>query len=438
MNFKLLLLFCCIFLFNSERIYSQKQPKTLKDSVGIMFKNYFELMKSKKNIDSLRLVVNGKVADINSSVQNNKKKVDSLTSKFTAVNSKVLELNKILMTNRSQIETLTNEEASSQEQVISNNINKIINTTDFVSTANSSLALLNLGAAIGAYQNEIATLNNPNDETLGFSLSTKIKDILQTTIIKSNKNVNDSRASKIIAVVDNIIKHPILESVANAVPIVSSIKSIFDLIVGIAVRGDDITVEDISKFKTDLKVYLDHYEGLILVQNDFSKQLNSINVRKDALSLLLSTYTKDQITSLRPEGISLSDKNLPLNDIINKYYIRNSIQNQIDAIRLANTKQGKNSMLDTRLKYPDYALIQAKFIRDEIETLGKEYIAAYKSYQKALEMVLLRSVQSKIGDKELVLKKISRLKSLTTEVCKKYEEGINIENLNIKFKNISK
>ncbi len=432
MNFKFLLLFCCIFLLNSERIYSQKQPKTLKDSVGIMFKNYFELMKPKKNTDSLRLVaINGKVADINSSVQNNKKKVDSLTLRVAA-------LNRILVANRSEIATLTDQEASNQEQEITNNIGKIINTTDFVSTANASLALLNLGAAIGAYQNEIATLNNPNDETLGFSLSAKIKDILDCTIIRNKKNVNDIKPSKIIAVVDNIIKHPILESVANAVPIVSSIRSVFDLIVGVAIRGDDIKVGDISNLKTNLNVYLDHYEGLILVQNDFSKQLNSINVRKDALSLLLLTYTKDQITSFSPEITSKIDKNVSLNSMINSYYTRDFVQKKIEEIRLSNTKKGIDSMLDNRLKYPDYALIQAKFIRDEIGTLGKEYIAAYRSYQKALETVLSKSVDSRIGKKESVDKKISTLRILTKEVCNKYEEGINIENLNIKFRNITR
>lgn len=433
MNFKFLLLLCCIFLLNSERIYSQKQPKTLKDSVGIMFEDYFELMKSKKYIDSLGLAVNEKV---NSSAQDNKKKVDELTSSFTAVDSKVSQLNTILTTKSKEIETLTTKEASNQKQEITNNINKIINTTDFVQAANTSLGILDAEAAISAYQTEITALSNPSNTTLGFSLSEKIKEILKTQIFGKKDQVNKSSSLKILQVVDNIITHPILESFANSVPVVSSIRSVFDLIVGVAIRGEEITVDELTKFKTDLQVYLDHYEGLMLAQRDFSKQLNSINVRKDAVRSLLLTYTKDQIISFNPEA-TLTDKDSSLNRIITDYYTKRLVQKKLNAIELANKKQGESSMLDPRLKFPDYALIQASFIKEEIETLSEEYLDAYRLYQKALATVLSKSAKSRIGDPERIKDEILKLNSLTTSVCAKHTDAVNIKNLNTQFRNIT-
>ena len=271
--------------------------QSLADSVNFLYAHYFDLTKTKGDVDSINTTIK-------------------------TINVKFADFNTILQSNNTEIKKLTKNHLFSLETQLNIRKNKIINTSDFVFSANTSLNAIKLFDALTKYLDEISTLNNPSDSTLGFSLSTQIQEILSKNIIKGKNKLNNGKTNKFVGFVENIIKSPIIETFATSIPVVNSIKTVIDLVIGTATRGNDIDIKDVMAFKTDLKVYLEHYEGLAKIQDDFSKNINSIDVRKSALITLLSAYTKERISTLTPGVITKNDNSLSTTKIINKFYIK--------------------------------------------------------------------------------------------------------------------
>ena len=380
--------------------------QTLKDSVEVMYKNYFELLKTKE-------------------------KVDSLSGLIIGIENRYEEFNTVLESNNEQIKNLTDAELFTLQTRLSTRRAQIINTADFIETANVSLNAIKLLDAVTDYLNDISVLNSPDNDELGFSLNTEITNILNEKIIKGKK-INGGKADKFLSVVDNIIQSPITEAISSAVPVVSSIKSVVDLVIGTATRGKDVTVNDIVEFKTALKDYLEHYEGLAKAQTDFSQKLNSVDVRKEALILLLRQYTTERTLTLMPNITKSQLNSLTITEITTKYYSKEDVQKEVDLIINKNPTNFDLLLRDNKLVYPEYGISQAKFIRDEIDALGKEYIAAYESYQTSITEVLGKS--KKIGKSDLVDVKIETLNNKLKEVENSFVDALNVENLNKKFK----
>ena len=199
---------------------------------------------------------------------------------------------------------------------------------------------------------------------------------------------------------------------------------------GTAAQGEDISIEDINAFKSDIKDYLIHYEGLANAQKSFSEKLNSVDVRKEALILLLRKFVEERITALSPDNIKEADNSLSLTQLINKYYTKDIIQKEVDLI-IEESESIHNTLKDNRLRYPDYTINQAKFIRDEIYSLGKEYIATYRSYQESVKAVLIKS--SNIGDIDKINAMIKSLEKNLSKVESSFNDAINIQNINTNF-----
>jgi hypothetical protein len=86
------------------------------------------------------------------------------------------------------------------------------------------------------------------------------------------------------------------------------------------------------------------------------------------------------------------------------------------------------------LLYPNYALNQAKFIRDEIESLSNEYVSILSTYQSTLKKVLEKS--KNIGDANKIDVKISELDKKLKEVKITFSDNLNLYKLNTTFKTL--
>src|SRR5690606_41261812 len=139
--------------------------------------------------------------------------------------------------------------------------NKIVNTAEFVNVSNVSLNAIKQIDATSDYLSKVTSLNNPENMDLGFSLSKKVMEVLNSSVVKGEKKINGIRTNKFLAMVDNIINSPISESISSAVPVVGALKSVVDLTIGTAVQGKDESVEDVTTLKNSLKLNIEHYEG---------------------------------------------------------------------------------------------------------------------------------------------------------------------------------
>ena len=397
--------FCLILLLASLSVKSQTESR--KDSIDVLYQKYFELQKKQDSISHL-------------------------SSSIVTLEENYSKFNDLLKSNNEAIRKLTNAELFSLQEQLNQRKSKIINTAEFVNVSNVSLNAIKQIDATSDYLSKVASLNNPENMDLGFSLSKKVMDVLNSTVVKGEKKINGIRTNKFLSLVDNIINSPISESISSAVPVVGALKSVVDLAIGTAVQGDDVSVEDVAKLKNSLRLYIQHYEGLAKAQMEFDQNLANLDIRKNALISLLTQYTIERVNTLSPNSVAVSE-NLVLTDLINEHYDRNQIERKVNSISVAGSQEDLNKLLsDNRLVYPTYALNQAKFIRDEIDALGKEYISIYDSYQKALEDVLIKS--KAIGDAQKIDKKIKELEDRLTMVEANFRESVNINRLNSKFK----
>ncbi|WP_373943134.1 hypothetical protein OEG92_08565 [Polaribacter sejongensis] len=201
---------------------------------------------------------------------------------------------------------------------------------------------------------------------------------------------------------------------------------------GNALKGNDVSIDDVIDLKKSLNVYLVHYEGLAKAQTEFEQNLGNLDIRKEGLVLLLTQYTTERSNTLNPNAISEQDKKLTLTNVINKHYTKGIVQQSVDKIISAKPLDYNNHLTNKNLMYPTYALNQAKFIRDEVESLSKEYISIFSTYQSALKQVLEKS--KAIGDKNKIDNKISELEIKLLAVQVAFDDNLNIYNLNSKFK----
>ncbi|WP_208889440.1 hypothetical protein [Polaribacter sejongensis] len=370
-----------------------------KDSLNVIYKNYFELLKTKDKLDTVVLKVNN--------------------------------FEELMKSNNQIIKKLSDAELFGLKNQLEQRRKKIINTTEFVFASNASLNAIKQLDATSDYLTQISSLNNPENSDLGFSLSEEIAEILENEIIKGSRKINGIKKSKFLLFIDNIIKSPLTEELTSAIPVVSSIKSVVNLVMGNALKGNDVSIDDVIDLKKSLNVYLVHYEGLAKAQTEFEQNLGNLDIRKEGLVLLLTQYTTERSNTLNPNAISEQDKKLTLTNVINKHYTKGIVQQSVDKIISAKPLDYNNHLTNKNLMYPTYALNQAKFIRDEVESLSKEYISIFSTYQSALKQVLEKS--KAIGDKNKIDNKISELEIKLLAVQVAFDDNLNIYNLNSKF-----
>lgn len=391
----------------------QIHSQSLQDSINHLYSRYYEIIKSQDSVARLA----GKINNLEKEYYN---------------------FNDLVKSNNEIIKKLTDKELFSQQQQLEQRRNKIIRTSEFVIAANVSLNAIKQLDATSDFHSKIASLNNPDNKDLGFSLSNEVEELLQQKILKGNKKLNGVRSDKFVGFVNDIISSPLTEAVTTAIPVVESIRSVIDLVVGTAITGKDISLTEVQDLKNSLRVYIVHYEGLAKAQSEFDQNLANLDIRKNALNLLLNQYITERINTLSPNTVNTDpDKeSLSNNELINKYYNKNAVESRVSKILNADAKNYDRHLNDERLLYPNYTLNQAKFIRDEIESLGKEYISIYDSYQKALEKTLNNS--RNIGEPQKIQKTIDVLKQNLVKVEDNFNQSLNLVQLNQQFAELVK
>ncbi|WP_029038758.1 hypothetical protein [Salinimicrobium xinjiangense] len=389
--------------------FSQGPSESMKDSVEVLYKKYFEL---KKSTDSIQ----------------------KSSASLVELQQNLDNFKQIVTENNRLIGEFRDDKFHTAQQQFTFRKNKIVNTSEFVYVANVSLNAIRQFDATATYLSRISALNNPSNTDLGFSLTEEVNTILKKNIIKGGKKINGASSDKFMSFMNNIIESPITEGFTSAVPVVGAIRSVIDIVIGTAVQGKDVNLQDVTRLKEDLKVYIEHYEGLAVAQEKFDQNLSNLSIRTNALTELLNTYTIERINTLSPNTINSKDT-LGLTTLINKHYTAKEVQEKIEAVTRSNPTAYESHLVNHRLFYPDYALNQAKFIRDEVESLREQYILTFRAYQKSLEGVLNKS--RNIGDEKEINKIISDLNRRLVIVEKNFNESVNVEGVNLKFRQLS-
>ena len=242
--------------------------QTLKDSVKVIYTNYYELLKTKEKLDTLKI------------------KVDNFEELMTSNNKIIKELSKAELFNL--------------EQQLKQRRKKIINTTEFVFAANASLNAIKQLDATSDYMTQISSLNNPDNTDLGFSLSDEISSLVEQKIIKGNNKINGVKNSKFLLFVDNIIKSPVVQTLSSAVPVVSSIKSVVDLVMGNALEGKDISIDDVYNNILTCSDEIAHGKDMFLLSLSKKVATNTTTVK-----ILIAANPVERSRILSDPGVSI-------------------------------------------------------------------------------------------------------------------------------------
>ncbi|MDX2285930.1 MAG: hypothetical protein NW241_17310 [Bacteroidia bacterium] len=348
--------------------------QSLSDSVAQIYRQYF-LLNAQNQIlqDSLR----------------------RLQLAMGKVDANISGLNTDLSQSLQQVNRLTRNDLLSQESRLRNKREKIVATARFVRTAINSFDAIEAALAQSDYLNDVSQLNSPTNEDLGFSLNEEIVTLLDETIIKKNPRFNDRNPEKFRMMVRSIIENPITTTLTSSIPALSSIRAVVDLVSSVSVREQNVTVDDFSAFQQSLNKYIQHYEALAQASYDFNSNLDKLKVKTDALRTVLYNFTLERVQTLSPEAVP-KDQTYVLADLVSTYYADHLVGGEVDRI-IRGYQDAKGSidyqkaLNDSRLNYPLYAVSQAQFIQQELESITNEYISNYQLYHQRLRQILDRS-----------------------------------------------
>jgi hypothetical protein len=395
-----------ILSFFSFKNVKAQSPDTLAD----VYRHYMQLNKQVSRVDSVSMM---------------------LQTQYTNFDA-------ILRSNNDALKRITNAQLFSYDRSLKQQRGKIINTVDFIRSANTSLNALQVVGSVSSYLDNISQLNNPANNELGFALTDDVVKILETRILaKKGLKTNPTKFTRIVKEVMNA---PLTSSFARTLPVVSNIKNVVDLVITLTATEKNVEVEDLVQMKNDLRKYVEHCEGLEQANYAFTSNLNTLNVRIDALKLIMKNYATER---LRPFNTTANlDTFRNLTSLVNHYGDKEDAQMKIDRI-LEECKNPNGSinyekaLSDKRLFYPEYAVNQAQVIQDEVMSVSKAYLSNLYTYQRNIEVVLNNSKNNKLGDAKKIEQKMVALQKLLDSVSDAVKNSVNIEDLQVRLQRIN-
>ncbi len=410
MNKKVVLLTLGLLLSFVSNTFSQKA-----DSLANLYMKYMEIWETNQ-------VVTQKVERLNEDV-------GQRLGKVVELDNKVSNLNNTLNTNLEQVNRLTQNDIFTKKSRLDAQRQKIVKTSVFVGYASNSFDAIDAALAQSDYMTDITELNNPNNEELGFSLSKEVTNLLEKKIIKGDRRFNGKNAEKFLKMAQNIIKDPFVSTFTSAVPGLSAIQGVLNLVSNVIVKEEVSTVDDYKAFKQEMDKFILHYDGLAKANHNFTANRGNLEMRLEALRTVMGNYTMERIRTMHPEA---SFDGLEDHEIIAKYYTPLFLEKNIEDI-FKEYKEGKElnytkALEDVRLIYPFYAINQAQFIKQELEALNNEYISSYRNFHKSIKKVLEDSKKLS-SDPAAVDKKIQALDQKLERLIMTFEKNVKIGNV---------
>ncbi|MGB0983675.1 MAG: hypothetical protein ACPG19_06520 [Saprospiraceae bacterium] len=404
--------------FSSLAIAQPTPTNSLADSVSMMYLNYFKLMETNK-------VLGDSLGNMNQSLLN-------INSNWSDVDKKLSRITDDLSTSLTQVNRITKNDLLTKEARLNTKKNKILATSTFIRSANNSFDAIDAALAQSDYLSDVGSLSSPTNTDLGFSLSDEVVKVLQDKIIKSRSKVGATRARKVIKFVQEVVKHPVVTSFTNSVPALSSINSVIGLVSNLAINDKKVSVDEYMEFNKAMQKYIAHYEALGSANSEFSSKINKLRTQTEGLRAIVRNFTEERIKTTVPDA--KFDKKMALHEIISQYYDRRDLEKRLNNIKNEHQKSGRlnlqSALNDKRLDFPFYAVNQAQFIQQELESITNEYIATYQYYHKDITKVLNNS--------KMLSKEPAKIDTKINLLEKKLVLSVEAFKRNVKIREVSK
>jgi hypothetical protein len=361
-------------------------------------------------------------------------KLEQETRKLNTIEGKLANIDNLTQANNERLNNISEDDKITKKTQYATNKGGLLNTATFITTATKSLQAMELSTGFMNYSNFITTLNNPQDESLGFKLSDVVTKIVDEKIIKG-KGGRRFR-NRFRDIVSKVINNPIVSTVGKTMlsvtPVISSLTSVFNLVNTAALTNEDIDTDSLQEFTKEMQKYMMHYEGLAKATRELDQNLNNLKVKNSSLRALLTNFVRENIADLYGEtNIPNLDK-LTLTEMTNKYFNYPAILNHINQIE-TESKMNYAVMLQ-KVRFPYAIRSKVAFVMEEIEKSYAEQLIAFKSYNDNISEVMTNAAQ--LGDPSKVKSKLAELETNYRDLLKVYNENVQLENLRDARKNV--
>ena len=389
------------------------------DTLAELYKSYIELYNNNQAMTK-------QLEELNASVLT----VDKKVGEINELEGRVTNLKNDLNTNLERVNRLTQNDVFTKKTRLETQKAKIVKTASFVSYSINSFNAIDQAFAQTDYMTDISSLNNPNNEELGFSLSDEIERMLEDIIIKDNKKFNGKNAKKFLEIATNVVKDPFVSAFTSSVPGLSAIEGVLGLVTNVVVKEDNVSVDDYKAFKKEMEKFINHYNGLAKAENNLTSNLGNLEMRLEALRTVMNNYVLERVRAVHPEADLTG---MDLNQIVATYYKPLDLNLNIEGIFGEYQENGTlnytAALADDRLAYPFYAINQAQFIKQELEALNNEYISSYRNFHRSIKKVLIESKALAKDNDAAVDKKIMDLDEKLERLVATFEKSVAIVNV---------
>lgn len=406
-----LLAFCQI-------VAAQKTTNPTADSLSLLTAKYFQM--GKGITDSLK-AVNLALAELEASIENMDKRHEQV---------------------QGSVDALSQARQAEFKAKYAKRLRKISLTPDFVKAANVSLSTLTLSNSLTDYLNDVGQLNNPENEELGVSLTTNVTQMIDSKIFKGKEKAGKLHKSRFLNVVQHIVKSPLVTGLTSVVPVVSALSSVSDLINDIAASNDEVDMAEFKACQEQLAKYMTFYESLGKANAEFNTKVNNLGIRIAVLHNLLRNFTSERLEALYPEqSQALLGSQASLNELLLSHYDRELVLNLLQEIEKNKTCSASGQVCyeqllhDAHFSYPDFAINQARYVADELEAIGNEYVKVFNEYQSAIERVLTNATG--IVDAEKADKKSKSLRNKLDLMEKSFRTAMNVQDVRARFERLT-
>lgn len=308
----------------------------------------------------------------------------------------------------------------------------LVYSVELFEMLNERLNTLDALNQLETYQQILVDLNNPANESLGFSYNKKVIDLI-------NNNIQTKKKSRLLEITQMVLDNPILKGVTSLTPILSVGNSIFSVVSSFAVQDDRISSSALQTVKNELDKYTLYYGKLNEANATFQRNLASYRISVGNLHNKVRDFT---VKNLQEGGYSTTVAKQPANATVGDYlsglfqiYNREAVEKYFT--NLENTFRDSRGIRYEAIIKGNVHLINMNKRTQEVIDIYKEFESIYRQYitmidknNDTMQEILNLAITEKLSDSSSkVTEQINRLRNEKQRGIAAIERAINIEKL---------
>lgn len=386
------------------------------------FVRRYQTLSNQRQQDSI------KVLALTDSLKNRSKQINLLSSDL-GLYKETVEKNDAIVKGVSRRVELTDE---ARYKMVRTNL---IHSAEFFEVLNDRLNTLYAINQVESYRTMLNSLNNPADETLGFSYNDKVMQLMEKNLISKK----DKGGQKILNIANMLLQDPLVSNIASATPVINIATSVLGFVSGIAAQKKEIDEKDVQTFKNELEKYTAYYAKLNLVNARFANNIDNYQVQTTNLHDKLTEYVNLQAKGLKfdvklkePEGNATNGEYLLT---VFRTYNKTSVTAYFDKMENEFAKGGKVDYSKLMTKYPHIMEANKKiedviYLYKEFDYLYGQYISMIDENSRNTIVILEGAVSQNLSSEPAKVKtQIEILKNKKGEAVTGIRRAVNLPRL---------